>query len=325
MVVEARDRVGGRLLSQSVAGAELDLGATWYWPGETRVTALVEQLRVPSHAQHVAGDAIYHAPGVTQRIDGNPIDVAAHRFSRGAQSLAQAVADSLPPDVLRLAHPADRIAATTDGGVEVECGGSTVTAQHVVLAVPPALAVAHIQFDPELPAALTRVAQATPVWMGAMTKVVACFSSPFWRTGGFAGAAISHAGPLREVHDMSGPEGSPAALFGFAPPTHPNSPTPVRSAILDQLVEMFGPEASAPESLIIHDWRTEPWTAPAGAEALDAYHLYGHPLYQSPELGGRLHWASTETALSFPGHIEGALFAAERASAAVLGSLRGVK
>ncbi|MET9358259.1 FAD-dependent oxidoreductase [Streptomyces sp. NPDC006617] len=42
-----------------------------------------------------------------------------------------------------------------------------------------------------------------------------------------------------------------------------------------------------------------------------------HPLYQRPTLVGRLHWASTETATEYAGHVEGALLSGERAAHAV--------
>ena len=125
-------------------------------------------------------------------------------------------------------------------------------------------------------------------------------------------------GPLREVHDTSGKDGDPAALFGFAPPTQPGQPTVREDAVLRQLVEMFGAEAASPEELVICDWRHEPFTSPPGVEELQAYETFGHPCYQSPAFGGRLHWASTETSLAFPGHVEGALRAADRAARAVL-------
>ncbi|MFC9506007.1 hypothetical protein [Streptomyces sp. NPDC057002] len=48
------------------------------------------------------------------------------------------------------------------------------------------------------------------------------------------------------------------------------------------------------------------------------YSLFGHPLYRRPALDGRLHWASTETADRYAGHIEGAPAAAERAVTASL-------
>ncbi|MFI2436319.1 FAD-dependent oxidoreductase [Streptomyces sp. NPDC018693] len=77
---------------------------------------------------------------------------------------------------------------------------------------------------------------------------------------------------------MSGPDGRPSALFGFAhahvvqPPSR--TPSPHSS-----------PNSSA---------------------------------RPRPTLDGRLHWASTETAPDHAGHIEGALAAGERAAQAVL-------
>lgn len=45
LCLEARDRVGGRLLSVAGgAGGSLDLGATWFWHGESRVQSLVSRL-----------------------------------------------------------------------------------------------------------------------------------------------------------------------------------------------------------------------------------------------------------------------------------------
>ncbi len=67
----------------------------------------------------------------------------------------------------------------------------TLRAEHVVLALPPALAVEYIDFGNTLPAGLLRLARATPVWMGAVAKVVAPYPSAFWRERGLAGAAFS--------------------------------------------------------------------------------------------------------------------------------------
>jgi monoamine oxidase len=196
---------------------------------------------------------------------------------------------------------------------EVETG-------NVILAIPPALAITLIGFEPSLPGSLQALAARTPVWMGGMTKVVAHYTEPFWRHDGLAGSAMSHLGPLRETHDMSGPGGTPAALFGFAPPTAPTDPTVERAAILHQLTTLFGPQAATPEELWIQDWRTERFTSPPGVAALTGMDTFGSPAFSTPTLDGRLHWASTETAQESPGHIEGALAAGERAAAAVLRS-----
>lgn len=155
-----------------------------------------------------------------------------------------------------------------------------------------------------------------------MTKVVAVYARPFWREVGLAGAAISHLGPMREVHDMSGADGSPAALFGFVPPTAIGCPTVREDEVVAQLVALFGPEAATPRAILVQDWRSEVFTSPPGVETRHAHELFGHSVFASAGLGGRLHWASTETAPAFAGHIEGALLAGELAAEAVLAGLQ---
>lgn len=320
VVLERRDRIGGRLHSCPVGsgGDRVDLGATWFWPGEHRVAVLVDELGLATHPQHLAGDAVYQAPAGAQRLDGNPIDVPAFRFSAGAQRLAEGLHERLPTGTVRLDRAADLVRVRAR--VLVEHRGGTVGADHVVVAVPPALAVDAIAFDPPLPAQLADTARATPVWMGATTKVVAVYGRPFWREAGLSGAAVSHVGPLREIHDMSGPGGSPAALFGFVP-RRPNDEPLAEPDVVAQLVELFGPDAADPLELIVTDWR-DPATSPPGVERLTAYQMFGHPAFQVAAFGGRLHWATTETATGNAGHIEGALESAERAARAIIGHAR---
>jgi monoamine oxidase len=316
-VLEARDRVGGRLFSD--AKFDLDLGATWFWPSERRITKLVSDLRLETFPQHTSGDALYQTPDGVERIQGNPIDVYSSRFTHGAQSLAQALADKLPTGTIRFDEPVTSIQSTTNG-IKAVTSKYVYSAKNIILAVPPALAVTSIDFAPDLPEQLFKLARITPVWMGAITKVVAVYSEPFWRHNGLAGSAISYVGPMREVHDMSGPDGKPAALFGFAPSTRVRQPTASKEALLEQLVLLFGSKASEPKELYINDWRHERFTSPPEVERLITYQAFGHSAYSEPQMNGRLYWASTETASESPGHIEGALAAAERAANVVLNS-----
>jgi len=316
VVLEARGRVGGRL--RTVAG--LDLGATWFWPNEPRIQQLILELGIATFPQYLDGDAIVQAPEGRRRLEGNPIDGRSGRFVGGAESLAQAIAQQLPEAMVQLGRTVLEIRSRTEG-LMVRTAGEECLGRHVVLAMPPALVATQIAFSPKLPNQIAEVAAATPVWMGEITKVVARYSEPLWRRSGLAGAAISYVGPLREIHDMSGPAGDPAALFGFASPTD-TSRTIGEDEVLGQLVEIFGPKAARPEQLYIQDWRTERYTSPPGVERLAAYQLFGHGSYASAAFDGRLHWASTETAAEYPGHIEGALSAAARATDAILKSSR---
>lgn len=319
VVFEARDRVGGRLFSAAPPGERrLDLGATWFWPQERRVRALVDALDIASFAEHPAGDAMYHVDGGAQRLDGNPLDTACFRFGDGADSLALALADRLPTGALALGTPVRRV-EHDDERLVVVADRYTMRATHVVIAVPPALASSAIEFVPGLTEPLAGVAASTPVWMGSTTKVVIRYPTRFWRARGLAGSAISHVGPIRELHDISGPDGEPPALFGFV--TGPaDAPTVGADDVIAQLVEIFGPDAAHATDVSIQDWRREAWTSPALRGRLDDYRTYGHAVYQQPSWEGRLHWSSTETATDSPGHVEGALAAAERTAEAVLGA-----
>jgi monoamine oxidase len=305
-VFDARSRIGGRLF-----GSPLDLGASWFWDGEHRVRELTQRLNVGTFTQYLDGDAIIDDVNGVQRYPGNPIDVPAHRIVGGTSELAASLTATLPPNTVVLDHPVSEISAD----LAVTARDELWQARHVVIGVPPALAVRTIKIPAELPPDLLHIAGQTPVWMGETVKVAVQYEKPFWRDHGLAGAAMSRRGPLQEIHDMSGPGGQPAALFGFARAASMHAG--VESEIREQLIRMFGPQAAHPITLLIQDWSKEVWTNPNTSVGAANYGLFGNPIYHEPALGGRLHWSSTETAKMYAGHIEGALEAAERCVAAI--------
>src|SRR5699024_7241274 len=144
----------------------LDLGATWFWDGEHRVRACNVRLGVPTFAQYTAGSALVQDGTGTHRLPGNPLDVPAYRYATGADTLTRRLADTLPAHALHLDTPVTSI-RRVDGGLEVSASGTRYRADHVVLAVPPALAVRRIDFGGGLAADMERLAADTPVWMGA--------------------------------------------------------------------------------------------------------------------------------------------------------------
>lgn len=314
-VFEARDRVGGRLLSIPAESGWVDLGATWFWPGEPDVVELVAVEELDAFDQHLAGGMLLQTEGGVERLATNHLGVPSKRLAGGMQSIATALAHRLRPGTVRLDAPVRSI-VEMEHGVEVAADAAVVHADHVVIAVPPATAMHLITVQGEMADGVRSLAAATPVWMGAFAKVVAWYGRPFWRDAGLAGSAYSQVGPLREVHDLSGPEGLPAAIFGFMP-LEAGRPGPEVDAVLGQLVDLFGPAAGDPLGLEIADWRAEPFTSPPGVDALHEYRTYGHPAFRQAALGGRLHWAATETATDVPGHVQGALSAAARAASAI--------
>lgn len=314
-VLEARDRVGGRLLS---ADPGVDLGATWFWQTENEVRDLIHEFGLESFPQYASGNMMYQVPGSVQELEGNPLDQNAWRIVGGTQKLAIAIAESLPPGILQLSTTVTELQFGQESGEKVtvvtNCG--VLSAKYVVVAVPPATASANISFNPQLPPDLKALASNTPVWMGAVTKVVAIYDSPFWRERGLAGSAMSHVGPLREIHDVSDAGRSFGALCGF-------SRGPItEEAVTAQLAELFGLEAKTPRSIFMKDWSGSELTSPPGVHQLNDYQLFGSQVLRESHFGGRLFFASTETSVDSPGHIQGAFSAARRTAKLILAQTR---
>jgi monoamine oxidase len=67
VVLEARDRVGGRVWSRSTAGTRVDLGAQWIGPGQRRMAALARELDLQTIDTHARGKVVMEADGVVRR------------------------------------------------------------------------------------------------------------------------------------------------------------------------------------------------------------------------------------------------------------------
>jgi len=62
-VVEARDRVGGRMLSRQVGGDVVDLGAEFIGPTQNHIKSLVDELDIRTFPSYVTGKSVYVAGG----------------------------------------------------------------------------------------------------------------------------------------------------------------------------------------------------------------------------------------------------------------------
>jgi len=221
---------------------------------------------------------------------------------------------------LRLGSPVSSVAIHEDE-LKISTETQELCATQAILAVPPALAVDQITFQPGLPHPMAEAARCTPVWMAGMVKAIAVYDTDFWRRQGLSGAAISYAGPFREFHDHSGPEGTPAAIFGFAPAdalANADSDE-IAAAFASQLTRIFGDDATSTREILVTDWSREPFTQPTNRS--DSMRTpFGANHFQSP-IHDRLYWATTETAQAFGGHMEGAMRAGLSAAQRVESSL----
>lgn len=324
-VLEARDRVGGRILSEPDAhgaGHRYDLGPAWIWPHNTRMLALVDRLGLDLMPQHAIGNLVFQDGGGAVRRDLEFSTMAgALRIAGGLARVPEGLAGQLPSGALRLGHRADRV---TRKGSSITLSGTgpsgsfSLTAHRVVFALPPRIVANSITFEPALSPGTLAHLSSVPTWMAAHAKVIAVYPNAFWRGAGLSGDAISHRGPLMEIHDASATPSSTdeGALFGFVhPQMQPQNPTDdaFRTRVLAQLADLFGPAASNPTAVHIKLWGPDPNTA----TALDRPDLTDHPSYRplpldEPTWTRDVLLSGTETALEHGGFLEGALEAAEQ-------------
>ncbi|MEP4766651.1 MAG: FAD-dependent oxidoreductase [Roseibium sp.] len=326
-LLEAKSRVGGRVLSLGAAEApelRYDLGPAWIWPHNTRMLRLADRLELPLMRQYSEGKLVFQDQAGRIRRD---LDFAtmgdALRIPGGLARLTEGLAEMLPAEIIRLGHEVTaidcgpnslHISGQAEGGLfQIEC-------DKVVLAVPPRVAENMISFSPELDLKTRQILAAVPTWMAGHAKLVAIYDRAFWRSDGLSGDAISHTGPLFEIHDAVATveADGEAALFGFVAP-HEVSQTIERQDLVDrcvrQLGEMFGPEAAAPTQIHFQNWSADRHTA----TGRDTANLDGHPSYRRIPItqdcwSDRLYFSGTETAPENGGFLEGALEAAERVS-----------
>lgn len=331
VLLEARDRLGGRILSAGLSGegsaGPFDLGPSWFWPAmQPALAALVSELGLSAFPQHNDGDVIFERMSreTPWRYRATHQQPQSMRLEGGTASLAAALAQRLPAEILRTGSRVVSLAlepsAVTLDVLKAEGARESVTAGHVIAAVPPRL-LETISFTPPVDPDSLQLWRETPTWMAPHAKFFAVYPRPFWRDAGLSGTAQSFVGPLAEIHDATSASGD-AALFGFLSPAHSVRASlgaaAITSACLDQLARLFGPLARRPSATIFKDWASDPYTASPADQASAAHPEPSAAPWISGVWRSRLSLAASETSPSEPGYMAGALDAAARAANEVL-------
>lgn len=326
VILEARSVWGGRIASTSpISGISpldrFDLGPTWFWPTYQRqLDDLIDRLGLERFEQHEDGDMVVERTpnAAPMRTRGYASAPPSMRLVGGMGALTDALRLGLTPGNLMPGH---RVLHMRSDGLHVELDAedaqgrsSTYCVRHVLLAVPPRLAVALIGFTPKLPEAVVRAWHGTATWMAPHAKYVALYDTPFWREQGLSGEARSARGPLGEIHDAS-MSGGGSALFGFF-----GIPARVRRGVSEevlrahcraQFVRLFGERAAAPQADFIKDWATDPWTATQADQDGPAHHGSAPAASVAEGLWlGRITGIASEWSPQFPGYVAGAIEAA---------------
>ena len=323
VILEARGRIGGRILSNEHHGFFSDLGPSWYWPEiNPKITHLIQTLNLKGYRQFEKGMGRFETPnGTVRTVRGYPTAPSSWRLTGGMTALITKLFETIPEAAIRLNHPVCEIEKES-GGAIVSVGElekepwARFRAGKIILAMPPRLAAATILFTPDLSHNLTQAMLRAGTWMAGQAKFYALYEVPYWRQTGLSGQAFSQRGPLGEIHDGSNKGQGPYGLTGFVsiPAAQRNSEQSLTKAILSQLAAIFGNPAAQPIIFYYQDWAREKFTA----TQFDQPPMHEHPVYQPPAgqtsiWDGIIHFAGSETASQHGGYLEGALISAERA------------
>ncbi len=324
-LIEARDRVGGRILTRTEPTC--DMGPSWYWPGQPLIASLLKKFGIPSFEQHAQGKVLWQdAQGRVQEYPMASPMAGALRIQGGVGALTDRIATEISADHLQLRHVLKGLQIQPDGvraTVQGPEGELEIDARQVALAIPPRVAGA-LPFTPKLPDETQQLLASTPTWMAGHAKFFALYDQPFWRELGLCGTAMSQRGPLAEIHDASSQTGDGYSLFGFlgvdAETRTQLGETELFGMITAQLVNIYGEQARAYKNVFLQDWSTKPFTA----GPRDQERQMHHPKYGlDPDLGeawtGRLKFISSESSFTNGGLIEGALEAAQRYTQEIIG------
>jgi len=334
VLVEARERCGGRILSQNAGGSDyrpdlaaFDLGPSWFWQGQPYIEGLIAELNLKGEvfAQHAAGEAMFEDEQSIRRGIPGIAMTGAYRLRGGMRQLVAKLEKRLDDRQLLSGHVLQKLTLTDD---TVRASVSAFGERHdvhcdvVVVAMPPRMIAQSIAFDPLLSTARKAAFSAVPTWMAGHAKLVAIYREPFWRTQGFSGDAISYQGPLGEIHDASIEKDGAFALFGFfnvPAAQREGREKELKEAAIEQLSRLFGRDAGSPLQVTMKDWARESYTA----TKLDQQSSNHHSINRfddviEPDWDGRLVWSGSEMAAGhMSGYLEGAIYSSVRAAGIV--------
>lgn len=325
LILEARERTGGRILSPQwgeSTESRVDLGPAWLWPQfQPRLNSLMNDLHCRSFKQFTGGDMLYETvDGTLQQYGGPSSHDQSCRVVAGTIELINALQQQLQRSEIHL-HTEVNSIDLHNGKITATCTADntekTVSydADKIILALPLRLLAQNIQLTPPVDAALLAQWNNTATWMASHCKIVFIYKQAFWREQQRSGEVFSHYGPMTEIYDASPDNESFHALSAFIGLNAQQRKQIGRKALISacqaQLQRLFGDDATQPLQILTEDWSENPYTA----SELDLNTPVQHPHYSedAPRVlaNGRVYLAGTETAIEHGGYLEGALESAD--------------
>ncbi|MFT5823557.1 MAG: monoamine oxidase [Crocinitomix sp.] len=310
-VLEARERVGGRI--NTVFGSNntpVEMGATWFNKQHIHLIALLNELDIDYFEQHMDNPVFYQASSTSpiQSVQ-IPTQSLSYRISGGTANIINTLFNKLDKNAVLLNQPVTGV-KFHDNSVHITANDS-FEGNSVVLAIPPKLWSKKITFEPHLPSDLINIAEQTHTWMEDSIKVALTYERPFWQQENISSTFFSNAGPITEFYDHCNRERSKFALCGFIHPSFKSlTYSERRTRVINQIKMVFGPLAEAFNSYEECVWSNEKNTFEASDIILNPHQNNGNPIFSQSFFDDKLLISSAESALEFPGYMDGAVYSA---------------
>ena len=239
----------------------------------------------------------------------------------GVGQVAQLLARELGDDVIRINAPVRRIDYSDASRVRLDGIGFTVTATHVILAVPP-MQQMRMEFLPALDHLRYQSLQRYP--MGHVMKTFMYYDKPFWRLRGLCGQIVCDDGIARATIEDIKPDGSKPCIMGFVASDMAAQfggvPQDVRIKMLgEHYAKVFQTdEALHPIAYKEKNWAEETWVGGCYVGVQGPAVITKYRMAHREPIQKRIFMAGTENAYRMVGYMDGAVEAGERIARNVL-------
>lgn len=309
LVLEARDRLGGRIHTLTTStGATIEMGATWFGDKHVHLMQLIKELKVPYQKQYTGTRVLYdfaNPDRTAQLFDLPASNEPQYLFTNGTESLTKSLYRGLDPESIQLGQQVRQLNFEEDF-VIVSTDERDIKTRIVINTLPPNLFTHTIQITPLLPSILMEKASGTHTWMGESIKAGLEYTESFWRKREI-GTILSQFGPAQELHDHQHDGKKGNVLKGFINSNlHLQGKAAREEKVLAQMKFYFGQEL-ARANYYEKDWQSDPLTFYPYAAEVMPHQFNGHPLFRESFFEGRLYFAGSETAQTFPGYLDGAV------------------
>ncbi len=318
-IIEANNRLGGRIYTKNVFNTKIEMGATWLWEYNSELIHLCKELQIELYPQNMKGHALFEAMNAhgPQKFELPKNQEISYRISNGTSTIIDKIANKLSNEEILLNEKVIEV-TETNIGITVITNKTKYIGDYLITTVPPNLLVNTIKFTPSLPVDLISIAKNTHTWMKDSIKFAVVFKKPFWIDLKLSGVGFSHVGPFTELYDHSNNENTSFALMGFINSNLYNLDKKEREEkIIKQLIKFFGDEVQNYLSYEEEVWKLAPFTNFADDSYVTPHQNNGHTLYQRRYFNNKLIIAGTETASSFGGYMEGAVIRAKEVASII--------